>query len=176
MLPAVSATATEIIARLGLVPHPEGGFFRETYRAALQVATPRGTRAAATAILFLVTAASPSRFHRLASDELWLWQGGAPLELVTLAGAGPVRRLLGPPDVPGTLPQALVTAGDWQAARLAPGEASCRGAQGSPDWPDWALVACLVAPGFDPADFELAERGALLARFPGQAGLVRALT
>jgi len=165
MLAPVSAAAPEIVSRLGLAPHPEGGFYRETYRAPLRVATPRGERDAATAILFLVTAASPSRFHRLASDELWLWQGGAPLELLTLGDGGPRRRLLGPPDRAGAAPQALVPAGEWQAARLAAGAS-----------PDWALVACLVAPGFDPADFELARREELTARFPEQAALVRALT
>ncbi len=79
-----SPAAARLASVLGLEPHPEGGWFRETYRAAREVETARGPRPASTAILFLVTPGSPSRFHRLASDELWVFQGGDPLELVTL--------------------------------------------------------------------------------------------
>ncbi len=84
----MSPTAETLAVTLGLQPHPEGGWFRETYRAEETVETARGTRAAATAILFLVTSSSTSRLHRLASDELWIHQGGLPLELVTLTPVG----------------------------------------------------------------------------------------
>src|SRR5512141_584368 len=76
-------TAAQLAASLGLEPHPEGGYYLETYRAAQTLRTPRGERPASTAILFLVTAESVSRLHRLSSDELWVHQGGLPLELVT---------------------------------------------------------------------------------------------
>lgn len=187
------STAAELAATLGLAPHPEGGFFRETYRAAEIVITPRGERAASTAILFLVTAAAISHLHRLSSDELWVFQGGLPLELVTLATDGELEtRLLGDlvdspptptptagphePDSAGAveaastwLPQALVPAGSWQGARLA----------GGPHLPAsraWALVSCIVSPGFEYEDFELGERHALLAAFPEHAEIVTAFT
>lgn len=176
-------TATELAAVLGLEPHREGGFFAETYRAAETVGTPRGPRAASTAILFLVSAEAISHLHRLASDELWVFQGGLPLELVTLAPGGePTRRLLGDPAVAASQgvegegpagapawPQALVPAGSWQGARLA----------GGPHLPAeraWALVSCIVTPGFEYEDFELGERAVLLAAYPAHAELIRAFT
>ena len=180
-------------ASLGLEPHPEGGYYLETYRAAQTLATPSGERPASTAILFLITAESVSRLHRLSSDELWVYQGGLPLEIVTIAPDGGIlRRVLGdleelvrsrdhelpptpespaglPQGARGWLPQALVPAGSWQGARLA----------GGPHLPAqhaWALVSCVVTPGFDFADFELAGRDALLAEYPQHADLIRELT
>ncbi|HZL65504.1 MAG TPA: cupin domain-containing protein [Thermoleophilia bacterium] len=186
--------ARELAATLGLEPHPEGGFFRETYRADETVATPRGERPLSTAILFLVTAEAISHLHRLTSDELWVFQGGLPLELVTIAGDGAAHaRVLGdveeaersrdravPPTGGGTpvglprgvedwLPQALVPAGSWQGARLA----------GGPHLPAdyaWALVSCIVTPGFSYEDFELGERETLLAEHPRNAELIRDFT
>src|SRR5450759_5531921 len=91
-------TVAELAATLGLEPHPEGGFFLETYRAAKTVVTPRGERAASTAILFLVTAAAISHLHRLSSDELWVFQGGLPLEVVSISPHGRLEaRVLGDP-------------------------------------------------------------------------------
>jgi len=168
-------TAAELVATLGLEPHPEGGFFRETYRAAVCVETSRGTRAAATAILFLVTAEEPSRLHRLAGDELWVFQGGLPLELVRLSVFGASSVVLGDPGSARGAgaalrqPQALVHAGVWQGARLA-------GARRSPAGHAWSLASCIVTPGYDPADFELGRREELLRLFPGQRALVEALT
>ena len=185
--------ARDLAATLGLQPHPEGGFFLETYRAGETVATPHGDRPLSTAILFLVTAESISHLHRLRSDELWVFQGGLPLELVTVAGdgmsqtcvlgeveeSGSSRDLAVPPSG-GTpiglprgagewLPQALVPAGCWQGARLA----------GGPHLPAdyaWALVSCIVTPGFSYEDFELGEREALLAAHPQHAELIRDFT
>jgi len=166
-------TAAELAVTLGLEPHPEGGFFRETYRAAETVLTPRGERAVSTAILFLVTAAAISHLHRLSSDELWVFQGGLPLELVVLAEGGELETLVlgdgaaAAPDAPA--PQALVPAGSWQGARLA----------GGPHLPAsraWALVSCIVSPGFEYEDFELGERDALLAAYPEHAEIVTAFT
>jgi uncharacterized protein len=184
-------TSTELAATLGLEPHPEGGFFRETYRAAETVQTPRGERVASTAILFLVTATAISHLHRLAGDELWVYQGGLPLELVVLApgrelethvlgdAAESARTPLATADEAGLgsvtiqasvwSPQALVPAGSWQGARLA----------GGPHLPAsraWALVSCIVSPGFEYEDFELGERALLLAAYPQHAEIVAAFT
>ena len=184
-------SAEELAATLGLKPHPEGGFFRETYRAVETVQSPRGERAASTVILFLVTAAALSHLHRIKSDELWVFQGGLPLELVMLSPGGELEtRVLGDPaetgripaagpDAPGSvggaavagawLPQALVPAGSWQGARLA----------GGPHLPAsraWALVSCIVSPGFEYEDFELGARDALLAAYPEHAEVVTAFT
>jgi len=165
-------TAAEIVATLGLEPHPEGGYYRETYRAPACVETARGARAAATAILFLVTVAEPSRLHRLAGDELWVYQGGLPLELVRLSVFGETSVLLGDPAggaAAARQPQALVHAGVWQGARVA-------GARRSAAERAWSLVTCVVTPGFDPADFELGRRDELRRLFPEQRALVDALT
>jgi hypothetical protein len=184
-------TAAQLAASLGLQPHPEGGYFLETYRATEMLRTPRGERPASTAIIFLVTGGSISRLHRLSSDELWIFQAGLPLELVTIAPDGELlRRVLGDSDatvrgrghgrgrtegIPVELPegsldrlwQALVPAGSWQGARLA----------GGPYLPAyaWALVSCVVTPGFDFEDFEIGERDALLAAFPRHSELIREL-
>lgn len=161
-------SADELIAALDLRPHPEGGFFRETYRAPLtltQNALPRafaGDRAASTAIYFLLTAGSFSAFHTIASDELWFFLSGDPLEVVVLperdADAATFTRLGPPHDL-----FAVVPAGRTFGARLAPG--------GS-----FALVACVVAPGFDFADFALSSRDALVATLPSHLALISALT
>ncbi len=164
----------DVARLLSLEPHPEGGFFRETFRSRQLVATPTGPRPASTAILFLVTAASPSRFHRLRSDEIWLYHAGAALELVVLLPDGASQRiLLSGADAllqnEEASPQATVPGGAWQAARVTDGG----------DWEDheiWTLVSCVVTPGFDYADFELGEREELLAGYPLDAELVRRLT
>ena len=193
-------TAAQMAASLGLEPHPEGGYYRETYRAAQTLRTPRGERPASTAIVFLITAESVSRLHRLASDELWVHQGGLPLELVTIAhrrGARAARARRSRGDRPQARPRA--PAGRGRPGRPAGGSAgppegspgllsqalvpagSWQGARlaGGPHLPAdnaWALVSCVVTPGFDFEDFELGDREALLASFPQHAGLVRELT
>lgn len=146
---------------LGLVPHPEGGFFRETYRSAGRI----GDRAISTAIYFLVTRGSFSALHRIASDELWHFHAGQALEVVTIAPDGArVDLRLGLDLTHGERPQHVVPAGQWFGARLADASSS------------YALVSCTVAPGFDFADFELATRAGLTAAFPSHAAIVAALT
>ena len=182
---------------LGLEPHPEGGYYLETYRAAQTLRTPRGERPASTAILFLVTAESVSRLHRLSSDELWVYQGGLPLELVTIAPDGVLlRRVLGDLDeaVRGSTPTTrrrrspgdcgapgrpsagdrLASAGAGAGRQLAgrpPG-----GRPAAAGGPVLGLVSCVVTPGFDFADFELGDRDALLVAHPEHAEIVRELT
>jgi uncharacterized protein len=137
--------------QLDLQPHPEGGWFRETWRSAVSFAPPGydGPRSAATAIYFLLCPGERSRWHLVRSDELWFWHGGGPLELRTggdgsrPAMAGAV--LLGGDPVAGQQPQARVPAGVWQSA--------------APAGDQYVLVSCVVAPGFDFADFRLDDAG-----------------
>jgi predicted cupin superfamily sugar epimerase len=133
---------------LGLVPHPEGGWYAETYRHARSVDSPSGERALATGILFLLLGDERSAWHRVRSDELWFHHRGAPLELM-LGGSDPagpseetMRRLvLGSDLAAGELAQALVPGDIWQSAR--------------PLTDEPVLVSCVVSPGFDFADFTL---------------------
>ncbi len=159
-LPAVE----DLVHDLGLLPHPEGGFYRETYRAATHV---DGGRAAATMIYFLLPAGHVSRLHRIDADEGWHHYLGGTLEIYELDATEPdsdarVTRL-GKDLSRGEVPQHLVPAGRWFGA--AP-------AAGSP----YALVGCTVAPGFEFSKFELGRRDALLARFPAAADIVTRLT
>lgn len=134
-----------LIRALELVPHPEGGHYRETYRAGQQVQTPRGPRAASTAILFLLAAGECSRWHRIRSDEAWHHHGGGGLLVYELCPEGSVRSTrLGLNLAAGERPQHVVPAGNWFAAEPTPASR-------------WSLVSCTVAPGFDFSDFELAR-------------------
>jgi uncharacterized protein len=128
-------------ADLGMQAHPEGGWYRETWRHASSVETPRGDRPLATAVSFLLLPGERSAWHRVASDELWLWQGGGPVRL-TLGGLGD-DPAAGDSVELGVGGQHLVPADVWQTAEPAAGEP--------------VLVACIVSPGFDFADFTLAE-------------------
>ena len=134
--------ARGLIASLDLRPHPEGGWYRETWRAP----APAGERAAATAILFLLEAGQRSHWHRVDATEIWLFHAGAPLRLDRAAGdSGPVRSTwLGTDIAGGEQPQLRVEAGEWQAAEAVRG---------------WTLVSCVVTPGFEFAGFELAAPG-----------------
>jgi len=150
----------ELVARLNLAPHPERGYFVETYRAptAVTAATHAGPRAAATAIYFLIVADAPATFlHRLRSDETFHLYEGGPLELLLLGpdGSAAVKRL-GLDLAAGERPQLTVPAGTWFGTELVPGASHC-------------LVGCTVAPGFEFADFELAQGPELAARFPAFA-------
>ena len=135
--------AREIAALWELAPHPEGGFYRETYRSGESVWPPdgRGQRSLATSILFLLGAGERSRWHRVAADELWLWQDGAPMTLEI----GEEVRIVGPDRPSGQELQVLVPAGAWQRATPLIGPAGA----------GWSLVACLVTPGFAFEDFEV---------------------
>jgi uncharacterized protein len=168
-----TASAAEVAEALGLEPHREGGFFRETYRSPITVETNLGMRSLATAIVYLLPGSDPSRFHRLRSDEIWFFHAGSRAEMVTLPrGAGGERR------PPSTIlgrehPQVVVPAGTWLGVRVAAGQALGRAAGGGPDW---TLASCVVMPGFEYEDFELADREMLLPEFPEEADIIRALT
>lgn len=135
--------ASELIRRLGLEPHPEGGLFRRVYQAALGVEPDdaRGARRALSAIYYLLTDRGVGRWHRVLSDESWHWYEGAPLELFVAPPEGGViaTHRLGP-LADQAAPQYVVPARCWQAAR---------------SMGDFTLVGCCVAPGFEFADFTL---------------------
>jgi uncharacterized protein len=144
--------AAELVSELGLVPHPEGGYYAEVYRSSAVVhpADGRGSRVALTTIYFLLTEAAVSRWHRVRSDEVWHFYEGAPLDLWLAAPTGDdVNRLrLGPLDG-DQQPVRTVPGGWWQAARST-------GA--------YTLVGCTVGPGFDFSDFALAADHPAAAR------------
>jgi uncharacterized protein len=154
------AGVAELIAALDLRPHPEGGFFAETYRSARNA----GDRSLSTAIYFLLTARNPSRMHRVASDEIWHFYRGDSLEMLQLDPGGTSRVVaIGSRIDAGERPQVLVPAGVWQGVRVAFGGR-------------YALVGATVTPGFDFDDFEMGGRAELLARYPARAALIAALT
>jgi len=168
-------THHDVIRVLDLQPHPEGGFYRETFRAedlVFPVPSPlsgRGPRAASTAIYYLLESGSFSRFHRVRSDEVWHHYLGAPLELHLLEPAGRTTHRLGPHLERGERPQVVVKSGVLQAARPADDT-------GSLGTHDFSLVGCTVAPGFDFDDFEMPSRSDLVAMFPGERALIEAFT
>ncbi|MEM8559241.1 MAG: cupin domain-containing protein [Bacteroidota bacterium] len=153
------------IDALGMEPHPEGGFFRETYRAAHTVENEHGhARTASTAIYFLLRAGDVSHLHRIAADEGWHLYAGGPLTIHTLTVNGTYTALhLGLDLAAGQRPQHVVPGGVWFGATVDEGA-------------DYALVGCTVAPGFDFADFELADRASMLAAYPQHRALIERLT
>jgi predicted cupin superfamily sugar epimerase len=158
------------IEKLRLVPHPEGGYYRQTYRSELTIekaALPAafgGSRAASTAIYFLLEGENFSAFHRLQSDEVWHFYAGEPLVVHALERGGECSRiLLGRSPAGGQVLQAVVRAGCWFASHVA-------------DWKSFTLVGCTVAPGFDFEDFEMGKREELVARYPQHGELIRRLT
>jgi predicted cupin superfamily sugar epimerase len=132
--------ARQVIASLGLRPHPEGGWYAETWRAS----SDDGGRPAGTSIYFLLGADETSRWHRLDAPEVWHFHAGDPLELIVHDGRTRSVHRLGADLAAGDQPQAVVPADAWQSARSL-------GA--------WTLVGCTMAPGFHPAGFELAPDG-----------------
>ena len=136
-----SLTAKEVVAMLDLQPHPEGGFFRETFRD-----DDAGSgRSASTAIYYLLAAGQRSHWHRVDAAEAWHFYAGAPLALsISTDGQATQKVLLGANLAAGQRPQAVVPPGAWQAAR---------------SMGDWTLVGCTVAPGFEFSGFEMAPEG-----------------
>jgi predicted cupin superfamily sugar epimerase len=138
---AKPSSAADIIARLELKPHPEGGHYRETFRDAGLDAAGR-TRS--TAIYFLLARGERSHWHRIDAAEIWHYYAGGALTLQIADDAGRRSIRLGTDLNAGEVPQAIVPAHAWQAAESVG---------------DWTLVGCTVAPGFDFAKFELAPKG-----------------
>jgi len=158
--PAMHPDAETIVRCLELSPHPEGGFYRETWRSPLTLhGLPHAApRAASTAIYFLLPAGTFSAFHRVASDEAWHHYGGDPLVLHELDEGGVHTVVeLGRDLGRGERPQHVVPAGRWQAA--------------VPGGDRYAFCGCTVAPGFDFRDFEMPSRDEMARMFPQHAEL-----
>jgi predicted cupin superfamily sugar epimerase len=132
-------TAADIIRKLDLKPHPEGGHYRETFRDSRTV----DGRAASTAILFLLARGERSHWHRVDAVEVWHYYAGAALKLEIVDGSSEQIVRLGCDIHAGEMPQAVVPARAWQAAE---------------SFGDWTLVGCTVAPGFDFSGCELAPK------------------
>ncbi len=140
-LGAEMPTAADIIARLELRPHPEGGYYRETFR---DTRADASGRSCSTAIYFLLARGERSHWHRIDAAEVWHYYAGSPLDLRIANDGCPGHTVrLGPDIAAGERPQAIVPASAWQ----------CAGTTG-----DWTLVGCTVAPAFEFASFELAPR------------------
>ncbi|WNG24833.1 cupin domain-containing protein [Cystobacter fuscus] len=153
----------ELVRTLGLAPHPEGGFFRETWRSAMTMETPRGTRSVGTAIYYLLPRGTFSAWHRVSWAEQWHFYDGHALTMYLLDEAqGRLETVtLGRDVARGERPQVIVPAGVLQAA-LPQGE--------------YTLCGCTVSPGFDFADWEMPHGEELAARHPQHAELFRQLS
>lgn len=160
----------QIIAALDLTPHPEGGYFKETYRSEGTIdpkdsgLNMEGQRNFSTCIYFLLTQGNFSAFHRIQQDEIWHFYDGAPIDLHIISKEGAYRRIkIGRNFTNGEVPQYVVKAGDWFASEVAPGGL-------------YSLAGCTVAPGFDFRDFELAGTDQLTSEYPNHAEIISRLT
>ena len=160
----------QIIETLGLEPHPEGGYFKETYRSIGEIDEENlgkefsSSRNFSTCIYFLLTSDSFSAFHRIKQDEIWHFYDGSPIKLHTISEVGEHREyVIGKDILNGEQPQLVVNAGDWFAAEVILED-------------DFSLVGCTVAPGFSFEDFELPSRKDLVSTFPQHKSLITKFT
>jgi predicted cupin superfamily sugar epimerase len=158
-------TAEQIIEKLRLAKHSEGGFYRETYRAEKVITLKDGrVRNAGTAIYYLLKDADKSHFHKVSSDELWLFHQGQPLEIFIITADGKIAtKTLGNRLDMDEEPQLIVKANTWFAARVK-------------DEMGFTLITCTVAPGFDFDDFELGKKEELVKRFPNSKNEIEKLS
>jgi len=163
-------TAAYWIEKLNMQPHPEGGYFVQTYKSPEMInraALPQryeGDRSFSTAIYFLLTGENFSTLHWLASDEMWHFYYGDPLTVYMISPEGKRQELLlGPEMENGQQFQGMVPAGYWFGSKVSDPEG-------------YALVGCTVSPGFEFDDFKLAKREALIAQFPKHQDLITMLT
>lgn len=157
-----SSSARRLIRQLDLQPHPEGGFYRETYRCSERVMRAEGIeRSASTAIYYLLCDGAYSTWHRIRSDELWHFHAGSSLDVHVLGPQGGLttHRLGNALERADAAFQVVVPAGCWFAA-------ACAERDG------FALVGCTVSPGFEFADFELADVGTITAAYPAHAAVI----
>lgn len=154
-------TAQELVQSLGLLPHPEGGFYKETYRSELTLEGKE--RQLLTSIYFLLTSENISKFHRIKSDELWYFHAGSPLIVHTLGERGHQQHHLGLELSKGQQPFLWIPKDTIFGSTVAENDG-------------FSLVSCAVAPGFDFRDFELFERSELLAAYPEHRDIVERLS
>ena len=157
-------SATNIIQQLQLKPHPEGGYYAETYRSA-QIITnnKQENRNISTAIYYLLEDKNKSHFHRIQSDELWFFHQGEALEILLLQNKMLKTITVGNSIEDGEIPQVTIAANTWFAVKIK-------------NETGFSLVSCTVAPGFDFLDFELAKRDELVEQFPDQANIINKFT
>lgn len=163
-------TPQDLIQAFGLLPHPEGGYYKETYRSEEVIsanALPKrfnGDRRFSTAIYYLLPEGQRSKFHRIQSDEVWHFYLGGPLVIASIDDKGAAMEVtLGQNIAAGMQLQYVVKAGQWFGAYPAKGSGFC-------------FVGCTVAPGFDFADFEMGAKEDLLSQFPGARDRIERLT
>ena len=159
-----------IIDKLGLEPHPEGGYFKETYRSAGEInsgsldSSYKSNRNYSTCIYFLLTSDDFSAFHRIKQDEIWHFYEGSPIRLHTISENGEHNSyIIGRDILNGEAPQLVVKGGDWFAAEVIKDH-------------DFSLVGCTVSPGFSFEDFELPSRRELIEKFPAHKDLITEFT
>jgi predicted cupin superfamily sugar epimerase len=155
------ARIEELVSELNLVPHPEGGFYAETYRSKTDI--PGTERQLLTSIYFLLTSSNCSRFHRIRSDEAWYFHEGSGLTVHELYKGTYKQTKLGPVGVPFHKPFYLVEAGSIFGSSIDTSDG-------------YALVSCAVSPGFDFRDFELFNYDQLVSQFPQYEEIIRRLT
>lgn len=172
-------TAQYWVSELNMQPHPEGGYFAETYRSAETIPSAglperfSGPRSFGTAIYFLLESHHFSSLHRIQSDEIWHYYAGRPLNVYVISPAGDLSLIrLGNNPERGEVFQAVVSAGCWFGSRPI---VDSTVVDSTLKETGYSLVGCTVAPGFDFADFELARRNELLRLFPQHAELIREL-
>lgn len=154
-------SAEQLIAKYELISHPEGGFYKQTYRSSELIVEKN--RAIATAIYYLLPKGEKSRLHRLKSDEMWHFYLGGPLTLIEITPSGEiVKTRLGQNILSGEVLQHLVTGGNWFGA-ISHKE-------------QYSFVGCTVSPGFEFADFELADRRELISQYPFDRNVIELLT
>jgi predicted cupin superfamily sugar epimerase len=163
-------TIQNIITNLQLQPHPEGGYFRETYRSSGEISRDNlgteysGNRRYSTSIYYLLTSDTFSAFHRILQDEIWHFYEGSPLNLHMISPQGVYSKaVIGCNMLQGQVPQYIVPARTWFAASVI-------------DNNTFSLLGCTVAPGFDFNDFELGEREKLMKMFPAHSELILQMT
>lgn len=160
----------QIILQLNLQPHPEGGFFRESYRSRGLIHTEslgenyNGERNCSTCIYFLLTSDVFSAFHRIVQDEIWHFYDGSPLALHIISEGGKyTKTIIGRDIAQGEIPQFVVPGGSWFGATVIRED-------------DYTLLGCTVSPGFDFCDFELGNRKELRLKFPQHHEIINRLT
>jgi uncharacterized protein len=157
-------TVSDIIGILQLIPHPEGGYYRQNYRSGETCINMNGDlRSVCTSIYYMLEGTDRSHFHRIQSDELWFFHEGEALEIVMLTAEGIERALLGNNLASGERPYFRVPADCWFAAKIK-------------DEKGFSLVSCTVSPGFDFRDFELGKRNRLINDFPRHKGIIEEFT